>query len=74
MAATKRLNSLDWSFLAGETRESMMHVGGLMTFTPPADASPDFLRQLIWRIKILYFNLSRLICTNSFNRLRIIEC
>jgi diacylglycerol O-acyltransferase len=39
MAASKSLNSLDWAFLAGETRESMMHVGGLMTFIPPADAS-----------------------------------
>ena len=69
MAATKRLNSLDWSFLAGETRESMMHVGGLMTFTPPADASPDFLRQLMeevrqdsqvyspWNLKLRHPNL-----------------
>lgn len=51
MAASKRLNSLDWSFLAGETRESMMHVGGLMTFIPPADASPDFLRQLMEEVR-----------------------
>lgn len=47
MAVAKRLNSLDWSFLAGETRESMMHVGGLMTFSPPADEQPDFLRKLM---------------------------
>lgn len=45
--ASKRLNSLDWSFLAGETRESMMHVGGLMTFVPPADVEPDFLRRMM---------------------------
>ena len=51
MAASKSLNSLDWAFLAGETRESMMHVGGLMTFIPPADASPDFLRKLMDEVR-----------------------
>ncbi|WP_297925532.1 wax ester/triacylglycerol synthase domain-containing protein, partial [uncultured Agitococcus sp.] len=66
MAVAKRLNSLDWSFLAGETRESMMHVGGLMTFSPPADEQPDFLRKLMdevrsqtkvfspWNLKLRY--------------------
>ena len=49
--AAKRLNSLDWSFLAGETRESMMHVGGLMTFVPPADAPADFLRKLMDEVR-----------------------
>ncbi len=52
MAVAKRLNSLDWAFLAGETRESMMHVGGLMTFIPPADATPDFLRQLMEEVRL----------------------
>jgi WS/DGAT/MGAT family acyltransferase len=52
MSASKRLNSLDWSFLAGETRESMMHVGGLMTFVPPADAEPDFLRKLMDEVRL----------------------
>jgi diacylglycerol O-acyltransferase len=51
MAVSKRLNSLDWSFLAGETRESMMHVGGLMTFVPPADAPADFLRKLMDEVR-----------------------
>ena len=51
MAVSKRLNSLDWSFLAGETRESMMHVGGLITFAPPIDAEPDFLRKLLDEIR-----------------------
>lgn len=51
MAVKKRLNSLDWSFLAGETRESMMHVGGLLTFIPPTDARPDFLREMMEEIR-----------------------
>lgn len=51
MAASKSLNSLDWAFLAGETRESMMHVGGLMTFIPPEDATPDFLRKLMDEVR-----------------------
>jgi diacylglycerol O-acyltransferase / wax synthase len=44
--ATKRLSMMDAMFLAAETRESMMHVGGLLTFTPPPDAPPHFLRRL----------------------------
>src|SRR5690349_16829789 len=47
MSATKRLNPLDWTFLAAETRESMMHVGALLSFTPPADATPESLRKLM---------------------------
>ncbi len=42
----KRLSVLDAVFLAGESRQSMMHVGALFPFTPPADAPPHFLRQL----------------------------
>jgi diacylglycerol O-acyltransferase len=38
---------MDTIFLAGESRESMMHVGGLLLFTPPTDAPPDFLRKLM---------------------------
>lgn len=38
---------LDTIFLAGESRESMMHVGGLLLFTPAPDAAPDFLRKLM---------------------------
>ena len=64
--AAKRLNPLDWTFLAAETRESMMHVGSLMPFSPPADASPDTLRKLMdevrrdavayppWNLKLKY--------------------
>lgn len=43
----KRLSPLDMMFLYGETPSTMMHVGGLMPFTPPADAPPDFLRRLL---------------------------
>ncbi len=51
MSAIKRLNPLDWTFLAAETRESMMHIGSLMSFTPPPDASPDFLRALMDQVR-----------------------
>ena len=44
MAAAKKLGVIDALFLAAETRESMMHVGGLLVFTPPADAPSGFLR------------------------------
>ncbi|MGH8456182.1 MAG: WS/DGAT/MGAT family O-acyltransferase [Stenotrophobium sp.] len=69
MGATKRLNPLDWTFLAAETRESMMHVGSLMPFSPPKDAAPELLRQLMdevrqqarayppWNLKLRYPNL-----------------
>ena len=43
---TKKLSMMDAMFLAAETRESMMHVGGLLTFTPAPDAPPHFLRRL----------------------------
>ena len=36
MPYQKRLGPLDLSFLAAETRESMMHVGALLQFSPPA--------------------------------------
>ncbi|MCB9565092.1 MAG: wax ester/triacylglycerol synthase family O-acyltransferase [Kofleriaceae bacterium] len=42
----KKLTMMDAVFLAGESRESMMHVGALFPFTPPADAAPGFLRAL----------------------------
>ncbi|MDT5350464.1 MAG: diacylglycerol O-acyltransferase / wax synthase [Mycobacterium sp.] len=43
----KRLSPLDMMFLYGETPSTMMHVGGLMPFTPPPGAPPDFLRRLL---------------------------
>ncbi|MDP3858814.1 MAG: wax ester/triacylglycerol synthase family O-acyltransferase [Stagnimonas sp.] len=51
MSARKRLNPLDWTFLAGETREAMMHVGALMPFAPPPDATPGLLRQLMDEVR-----------------------
>lgn len=44
--AGKKLSVFDAMFLAGESREVMMHVGGLLVFTPPAGADPHLLRQL----------------------------
>ncbi len=46
MAATKPLNLLDLSFVLMETRQTPMHVAGLQTFLPPADAPRDFARQM----------------------------
>ena len=43
----RRVTVTEAVFLAAESRESMMHVGALMPFTPPADASPTFLRDLM---------------------------
>lgn len=44
---SKRITVSDAVFLAAESRESMIHVGALMPFTPPPDASPTFLRDLM---------------------------
>jgi len=44
--AAKKLGVLDSLFLAAESRESMMHVGGLLVFSPPPDAPTGFLRAL----------------------------
>jgi WS/DGAT/MGAT family acyltransferase len=51
MPFRRPLGALDRTFLAGETRESMMHVGVLAPFSPPADASPDFFRSLVEELK-----------------------
>jgi diacylglycerol O-acyltransferase / wax synthase len=68
MGALKRLNALDWIFLAGETQEAMMHVGSLMPFSPPPNAAPGLLRRLMdevrqaatvyppWNLKLKYPN------------------
>ncbi|MEV6069949.1 wax ester/triacylglycerol synthase family O-acyltransferase [Nocardia sp. NPDC052001] len=40
------LNPLDAIFLAVESREHPMHVGGLQLFEPPADAGPEFLHDV----------------------------
>jgi diacylglycerol O-acyltransferase / wax synthase len=43
----KRLSPSDAMFLYGESREQMMHVAGLMPFTPAPDSPPDLLRRLM---------------------------
>ncbi|MCM6773091.1 wax ester/triacylglycerol synthase family O-acyltransferase [Nocardia sp. CDC159] len=40
------LNPIDAIFLAAESREHPMHVGGLQIFEPPTDAGADFARSL----------------------------
>jgi WS/DGAT/MGAT family acyltransferase len=47
MRAVKRVGVLDAMFLGLESRESMMHVGGLHIFSPPPDVKPDFLREVV---------------------------
>ncbi len=47
----RRITVTEAVFLAAESRESMMHVGALMPFTPPPDAPPDFLRQLLAELR-----------------------
>jgi WS/DGAT/MGAT family acyltransferase len=48
---TKRLTPSDAMFLYGESRETMMHVAGLMLFSPPPDADPDHLRHLMDEVR-----------------------
>ena len=43
----KRLTPSDAMFLYGESREQMMHVAGLMPFTPAPGSSPDQLREVM---------------------------
>jgi WS/DGAT/MGAT family acyltransferase len=43
---SKRLGALDRMFLAAETRESMMHVGGLLPFSPPEGGGLDVIRRM----------------------------
>ena len=38
-------------FLYGESREQMMHVAGLMPFTPAPDSPPDYLRELMNEVR-----------------------
>ena len=47
MAKKKLIPPQDAMFLWGETAETMMHVGALMPFTPPKDAGPNYLRELV---------------------------
>jgi WS/DGAT/MGAT family acyltransferase len=51
MAKPRYLNALDRMMLAAENRESMIHVGSLVPFSPPKDAPHEFLRHLMEEIK-----------------------
>ncbi|HEX4418149.1 MAG TPA: wax ester/triacylglycerol synthase domain-containing protein, partial [Kofleriaceae bacterium] len=44
---SKRLTPSDTMFLYGESREQMMHVAGMMSFTPAPDSAPDQMRELM---------------------------
>ena len=44
---SKNLNPLDASWLLVESRDTPMHVGGLLRFSLPDDLPADFFRQLI---------------------------
>jgi len=46
-ANTVRLGLQDLIFIYGETPSSKMHVAGLLPFTPPADATVEYLREMI---------------------------
>ena len=47
-----RLTSSDAMFLYLESRETMMHVAGLLTFAPPPDTPPDHLRKLVDEMRV----------------------
>lgn len=47
----RRLSANDMLFLYSESRETMNHVAGLMPFTPPGDAPPDWMRKLVDEIR-----------------------
>lgn len=49
--AAKRLSPMDAMFLYGESRETMMHVAGLLPFSPPPDAGPHWMRDLMQEIR-----------------------
>ena len=47
MSKKRRVPPQDAMFLWIETPETMMHVASLMPFTPPADAGPTYLRDIL---------------------------
>lgn len=51
MARRRPVPPQDAMFLWGETPETMMHVASLMPFTPPEDAGPDYLRELMQEVR-----------------------
>ena len=48
---SRRLGPSDAMFLYMESRETMMHVAGLLPFSPPPEAPPDHLRRLLDEIR-----------------------
>jgi len=52
MGNPKSLSALDRTFLAGETRETMMHVGALMIFTPPTQGAAESHRRLMDELRL----------------------
>jgi WS/DGAT/MGAT family acyltransferase len=48
---THRLNPLDASWLLVESRDTPMHIAGLLPFTLPPDAPADFLRALMGELR-----------------------
>ncbi len=49
--AFKQVPPLDLAWLALESRDTPMHVGGLFEFTLPADAPPDYLKRQFERMR-----------------------
>lgn len=49
--SSRALGPIDTGFLFAETRETPMHVGSLMPFTPPADVEHDGMRRLMDEIR-----------------------
>ena len=47
----RRLSLLDTSFLQLESARAPMHVAGLLTFDPPANAKPEFVGELVQRLR-----------------------
>ncbi|HLM75411.1 MAG TPA: wax ester/triacylglycerol synthase domain-containing protein [Polyangiaceae bacterium] len=47
----KRLTPSDGMFLYMETPETKMHVAGLLPFSAPPDARPDYVRSLVNEIQ-----------------------
>lgn len=51
----KLLSPLDAMFLRMESKRTPMHIGAMMTFVPPADAGPGFVRDLLAQFARLSF-------------------
>ena len=48
---TRRLNPLDASWLLVESRDTPMHIAGLMPFVLPDDAPPDYFQRLMGELR-----------------------